>query len=61
METNFDMNQWKYIKDKLQIKYPELTDADLDWGHIVREDLLHKISSRLGKTQKEITNVIDSF
>lgn len=61
MEAKFDMNQWKYIKDKLRNKYPELTDSDLDWGHIVREKLLQKISSRLGKTQKEITNVIDSF
>lgn len=61
METNFDMNQWKYIKDKLRNKYSELTDADLDWGHIVREDLLQKISSRLGKTKKELMDEIDSF
>jgi len=29
METKFDMNQWKYIKDKLKMKYPELTDVDM--------------------------------
>lgn len=61
METNFDMNQWKYIKDKLRNKYPELTDSDLDWGHIMREDLLQKISSRLGKTKKELMDEIDSL
>jgi hypothetical protein len=61
METKFDMNQWGYIKDKLRNKYPELTDADLVWGHVSREDLIQMISTRLGKTQKELLDVIDSF
>ena len=61
METKFDMNQWGYIKDKLRNKYPELTDADLVWGHVSREDLIQMISTGLGKTQKELLDVIDSF
>ncbi|MBW6536926.1 MAG: hypothetical protein K0B11_18100 [Mariniphaga sp.] len=61
METKFDMNQWGYIKDKLQDKYPDLTNADLFWGRVSRNDLLEMISNKLGKTQKEIINVIDSF
>jgi hypothetical protein len=55
------MNQWGYIKDKLQDQYPELTNADLFWGRVSRNDLLEMISNKLGKTQKEIINVIDSF
>jgi len=61
METNFDMYQWGYIKDKLQDKYPELTNADLLWGRVLRNDLMEMISSKLGKTQKEIMDAIDSF
>ena len=61
METKFDMNQWRYIKDKLQDKFPDLTNADLIWGHLSRNDLLEMISSKLGKSQKELINVIDSF
>ena len=61
METNFDMNQWRYIKDKLRIKYPELTDADLVWGRVSRKDLIQMISAKLGKTQQNLIDVIDSF
>jgi hypothetical protein len=61
METKFDMNQWGYIKDKLLDRYPELTNADMIWGRVSRNDLLEMISTKLGKTQKEIIDVIDSF
>ncbi|WP_372949662.1 hypothetical protein [Mariniphaga sp.] len=61
METKFDMNQWRLIKDKLQEKYPKLNNADLIWGRVSRNDLLEMISSKLGKTRKEIIDVIDSF
>jgi hypothetical protein len=61
METKFDMNQWRYIKDKLRNKYPELTDADLVWGRVSREDLIQMISTKLGKTHKDLLDEIDSF
>jgi hypothetical protein len=61
VETKFDMNQWRVIKDKLQNKYPELTNADLNWGRVSRNDLLEMISDKLGKSQKELTDAIDSF
>ena len=61
METNFDMNQWGYIKDKLRIKYPELTDADLLWGRVNRDDMLKMISTKLGKTKKDLTDIIELF
>jgi hypothetical protein len=31
------------------------------WGRVSRNDLLEMISTKLGKTQKEIIDVIDSF
>jgi len=61
METRFDMNQWKFIKHKLQTKFPELTESDLDWGHISRDILLEGISSKLGKTKGDLINTIESF
>lgn len=61
METNFDMNQWARIKDKLRNKYPELTDADMVWGRTTRDDLLEMISSKLGKTKKDLMDLIESF
>jgi hypothetical protein len=61
METKFDMNQWRYIKDKLQNKYPELTNTDLIWGRVLREGLIERISAKLGKSPKDLMDEIDSF
>lgn len=61
MDAKFDMNQWGYIKDKLKNKYPELTEADMVWGRISREDLLQMISSKLGKTMKVLVEEIETF
>ena len=61
METKFDMNEWRRIKDKLRNKYPELTEADLDWGRVTREDLIQMISIKLGTTEKALLDIIDSF
>jgi hypothetical protein len=61
MEAKFDMNKWGYIKDKLRNKYPELTDADMFWGRVSRDDLLQNISTKLGKSKKDLLDVIESF
>ena len=61
METKFDLYQWRSIRDKLQNKYPELTDADLVWGRTTKDDMLQMISAKLGKTKRDLLDVIDSF
>jgi hypothetical protein len=61
METKFDMNEWGRIKDQLQKKYPELTNADLIWGRTTRDDLIQMISHKLGKSKKDLMDVIESF
>ena len=61
METKFDMNEWGRIKDQLRIKYHELTNADLIWGRTTRDDLIQMISSKLGKSNKDLMDVIESF
>jgi hypothetical protein len=61
MKTKFDIIQWGFIKDKLRDKYPDLSDADMLWGRTTRDDLLQNISTKLGKTKKELMEVIDSF
>ena len=49
------------IKDQLRNKYPELTNADLIWGRATRDDLIEMISTKLGKTKKDLMDVIESF
>jgi hypothetical protein len=61
MEAKFDMNEWGRIKEQLKNKYPELTEADLIWGRTSRNELIEMISDKLGKTQKDLMNEIESF
>ena len=61
MDAKFDMNGWRIIKDKLKNKYPELTEVDVNWGHISRDNLLEIISSKIGKTKLELVNEIESL
>jgi hypothetical protein len=55
------MNEWVRIKEQLRIRFPELTPADLIWGRFSREELLEMISSKLGKSKKDLIDVIDSL
>ena len=59
MDTKFDINGWRIIKDKLRNKYAELTEVELDWGHISRDNLLEIISTKIGKTKLELINEIE--
>ena len=61
MDTKFDMNGWRIIKDRLRNKYPELTELDVDWGHISRDTMLEIISTKVGKTKLELINEIESL
>ncbi|AHW60570.1 hypothetical protein SAMN05444285_10529 [Draconibacterium orientale] len=61
MDAKFDMNGWRIIKDKLRNKYPELTEVDVNWGHISRDNMLEIISTKVGKTKLELVNEIESL
>lgn len=61
METNFDIYDWGYIKDKLQNMHPELTNADMIWGRVSRDELLEMIATKLGLTMKNLLDEIDSL
>ena len=61
MEANFDMTGWGEISGQLRMKYPELSDADLYWGRVSRDDLIAMISAKLGKTKKELMDTIKSL
>jgi hypothetical protein len=61
MTTKFEIIQWTLIKDKLRDKYPELTHADFFMGRLSGDDLLDMISSKLGLTQRELLDTIESL
>lgn len=61
MDAKFDMNGWRIIKDKLRNKYPELTEVDVNWGLISRDNMLEIISTKVGKTKLELIKEIESL
>jgi len=58
MNQDIEVLYWNDIKSKLKSKYSQLTNADLLWRHGTQEDLLDMIALKLGKTYKELQEII---
>ena len=61
MDNEFDIIYWNDLKSKLKQKYPLLTNADLQWRHGTQEDLIEMIALKLGKTNRELQEIIEKF
>jgi uncharacterized protein YjbJ (UPF0337 family) len=61
MENEFDIIYWNDLKGKLKQNYPALTNSDLTWRHGTEEDLLWTIASKLGKTKRQLKEIIEKF
>jgi hypothetical protein len=61
MDREIDIIYWNDLRSKLKLKYPMLTNADLYWRHGTKEDLLDMIALKLGKTYKELQDIIAKF
>ena len=61
MDNEYDIIYWNDLKSKLRYKYPLLTNADLQWRHSTIEDLLEMIALKLGKTYRELQEIIEEF
>ena len=59
MSKEIDFVYWTEIKIRLQKKYSQLTNADLEWRDTNPDDLLKTIANSLGITMKEIKEAID--
>jgi hypothetical protein len=61
MEQEFNAIHWNDLRGKLKQRFPLLTNADLTWRHSTHEDLLDMIALKLGKTSKELQEIIEKF
>jgi uncharacterized protein YjbJ (UPF0337 family) len=62
METTLKITgNWNELKTKLKQKYPNLTDADLVFSPGKEDDLLATLSRKLGKTEDEISGIVDDL
>jgi len=61
MNQELSVLYWNEIRSKLKLKFPVLTNSDLHWRHTTQEDLLNMIAGKLGKTYKELVEIIDEL
>ncbi len=59
MDKNFELIKWNEIKIKLQKKYPQLTNADVEWRYTSQEDILSTIANKLGIAKKELREILE--
>jgi len=52
--------EWHELKGKLRQKFAELTDNDFDYSEGQEEELLGHLQKKLGKSQQEITELINT-
>ena len=50
---------WEINSKELKKKYPKLTDSDLKFETGKEAELLQSVQARLGKTRKEVINIIN--
>ncbi len=54
MSTQFLIEQWSLIRDKLRGKYPALTDNDLAYVHGSEAEVFDRVERRTGLNRAEI-------
>ena len=58
MDELITPEQWNDLKYKLQQKYPELTEADLQYHEAREQDLLRMVEYRLHKNKRKMHKVL---
>jgi hypothetical protein len=49
---------WNIKKEKLKLKYVNLSDKDLDFREGKEKEMMKIVSNKIGKTEKELLNII---
>lgn len=52
---------WNERKVKLKVKYPIITDADLNFHMNKEKEMIERLSYKLGKTQDELRTIINTI
>ncbi|MBK7712789.1 MAG: general stress protein CsbD [Bacteroidales bacterium] len=49
---------WNTKKEKLKLKYENLSDKDLDFREGKEKEMMKIVSNKIGKTEKELLTII---
>ena len=52
--------EWNELKGRLRQKFAELTDDDVNYAEGQEEELLGHLQKKLGKTQQEISEMVNN-
>lgn len=52
--------EWHELKGKLRQKFAELTDDDVNYAEGQEEELLGHLQKKLGKSQQEISEMLNN-
>jgi hypothetical protein len=52
---------WNERKGKLKVKYPIITDEDLNFHENKEKEMIERLSYKLGKTQEEFRTIINTI
>jgi len=58
MITNSVKGYWNEKREKLKMKYPDITDEDLFYSEGKERVMLEILSFKLGKTEQELLSII---
>ncbi|MEZ4512839.1 MAG: CsbD family protein [Chloroflexota bacterium] len=61
MNTDILQGQWKQLKGKLQQKWGELTDDELDRIAGKREELIGLVQEKYGRSREEVEEEVNDF
>ena len=52
------MNCWGVLKERLKLKYAQLTDNDLAYVKDCEEEILHRIAEKTGASRDELDQYV---
>jgi len=61
MDLILKRNNWNELKTKLRLKYPQLTEEDLQHKDGKEESMLRMVEYKLRKTKKEMREIISGI
>jgi hypothetical protein len=61
MKTIVSLIDWEELISKLKLKYPKLTEADLNFNKGKEQEMLRMVEYKLHKTKQEMEIIIDKL
>jgi hypothetical protein len=52
------MGYWDKKKEKIKVKYPFITEADLNYNEGKEQEMMELLGNKLGKSKQELLTII---